>query len=68
MPSSIQLEIVIGTFKEVLVDVIDVEIPGQYVKALTSASSLVNEVQFSKFDYEKKKMAKRMLSQKKPIQ
>lgn len=38
MPSSIQLELVIGTFKEVVVDVIDVEIPGQYVKALTSAS------------------------------
>ena len=38
MPSSIQLELVIGTFKEYVVDVINVEVPGQYVKALTSAS------------------------------
>jgi hypothetical protein len=38
MPSSIQLELVVGTFREYLVDVIDVEVPGKYVKALTSAS------------------------------
>ena len=43
MPSSMQLEIVIGTYKEVLVDILDLEIPGQHVKALTSASSLVKE-------------------------
>ena len=53
------MEIVIGTFKEVLVDVIDVEVPGQYVKALTSASSLVKEIAFSKVEYEKKKIAKK---------
>lgn len=60
MPSSIQLEIVIGTFKEYLIDVIDVEVPGKYVKALTSASSLVKEISFSKFGYDKKKIAKKM--------
>jgi hypothetical protein len=40
MPSSIQLEIVIGgAFKESLVDVIDLEVPGSHVKALTSAAT-----------------------------
>jgi hypothetical protein len=28
MPSSLQLELVMGTFKETLVDVLDVEVPG----------------------------------------
>lgn len=53
------MEVVIGTFKEFLVDIIDIEIPGTYVKALTSASSLVKEVHFSKFKYDKKKFAKK---------
>lgn len=48
MPTSIQLEIVIGTFKEYLIDVIDVDVPGRYVKALTSASQMVKECPFSK--------------------
>ena len=51
MPSSIQLELVLGTFREALVDIIDVEVPGQFVKALTSASSLVKEISFSKNEY-----------------
>lgn len=59
MPSAIQLEIVIGTFKEHLADVVDVEVPGLYVKALTSASSLVKELPFSKFEYDKRKSLKR---------
>ena len=59
MPSSIQLEIVMGTFQEILVDVIDVEVPGKYVKALTSASSLVKEMTFSMVDFEKRKIAKK---------
>jgi hypothetical protein len=41
------------------VDILDVEIPGSYVKALTSASSLVREVFFSKSTFEKKKLEKR---------
>jgi hypothetical protein len=48
-----------GTFKETLVDVIDVEVPGKYVKALTSASSLVKEMEFSKFNYDKQKLARK---------
>jgi hypothetical protein len=38
-----------------MVDVIDVEVPGQYVKALTSASSLVKEISFSMFKYNQRK-------------
>ena len=38
---------------------IDVEVPGKYVKALTSASSLVKEMTFSKADFEKRKIAKK---------
>jgi hypothetical protein len=41
------------------VDVLDIEVPGQYVKALTSASSLVKEIPFSKFQYEKRKQLKK---------
>ena len=52
MPSSIQLEIVIGAFKETLIDVINVEVPGKFVKALTSASSMVREINFSKFEFD----------------
>ena len=49
----------IGTFKEFLVDIIDLEIPGTHVKALTSASSLVKEVNFSKYEFDKKKNEKK---------
>lgn len=59
MPSSIQLEIIIGTFKEYVVDVIDIEVPGKHVKALTSASQLVKEIHFSKFSFEQKKLQKK---------
>lgn len=60
MPSSIQLEIVIGgVFKEHLVDVIDLEIPGSHVKALTSAATLVKEIPFSKRAFENNKVQKK---------
>ena len=65
MPSSIQLEIVVGTFKEYLVDVIDVEVPGKYVKALTSAAQLVKEISFSKFGFERKKLQKKFVTESK---
>jgi len=42
------------------VDVIDVEVPGQYVKALTSASSLVKEINFSKHVNDEKKRSKKL--------
>ena len=53
----------IGTFNEYLVDVIDVEVPGTHVKALTSAASLVKDISFSKLEYEKKKIKKRFQMQ-----
>lgn len=56
MPSSIQLEIVIDvplSFKEILIDVIDLEVPGSYVKALTSAATLIKEIPFSKLAFDK---------------
>ena len=65
MPSSIQVEIVVGTFKEHLVDVIDLEVPGKYVKALTSASSLVKDIPFSKYGFDKKKLAKKFHAESK---
>lgn len=33
--------------------------PGTHVKALTSASSLVKELPFSKFEYDKKRLTKK---------
>jgi hypothetical protein len=62
MPSSIQLEVVIGvplTLKEILVDVINIEVPGSHVKALTSAATLVKELAFSKLAFEKRRSEKR---------
>lgn len=56
MPSSIQLELVIGgIFKETLVDVIDLEVPGSHVKALTSAATLIKELTFSKRNFDSKR-------------
>ena len=60
MPSSIQLEIVIGgLFKETLVDVINVEVPGSHVKALTSAATLIKEIPFSKCLFDQRRQTKR---------
>lgn len=59
MPSSIQLEVVVGvplTIKEILVDVINVEVPGSHVKALTSAATLVKEISFSRAAFEKRRI------------
>lgn len=53
------MELVFGTFKEQLVDVINLEVPGHYVKALTSAASLVRELNFSKFSFEKRKLKRK---------
>jgi hypothetical protein len=49
MPSSISIEIVMGgIIKDTVVDVLDLEIPGSHVKALTSAAVIVKEMPFSK--------------------
>jgi hypothetical protein len=60
MPSSIQLELVVGgLFSEQLVDVVNVEVPGSHVKALTSAATLVKDLFFSKNAFEKRKNNKK---------
>lgn len=60
MPSSIQLELVVGgLFSEQLVDVINLEVPGSHVKALTSAATLIKDLSFSKNAFEKRRQAKK---------
>jgi CC2D2A N-terminal C2 domain len=60
MPSSIQLELVVGgLFSEQLVDVLNVEVPGSHVKALTSAATLIKDLSFSKNAFDKKKLSKK---------
>jgi hypothetical protein len=54
IPTSIKLELIMGISKDVLVDVINIGVPGEYVRALTSASSLIKEQGFSKYDYDKR--------------
>lgn len=58
MPSSIQLELVFsGLPCGKIVDVLEVEVPGLHVKALTSSSYLFKEIPFSKGIFEKRKLA-----------
>lgn len=60
MPSTIQLELVVGgLFSESLVDVINVEVPGSHVKALTSAATLIKDLYFSKNSFDKRKNIKK---------
>lgn len=60
MPSSIQLEfIVVSGFKDYVVEVIDIEVPGQHVKALTCACQLVQQHKFSKAEFDRKKLLKK---------
>jgi hypothetical protein len=49
MPSSIQIELVFsGLPSGKLIDILDLEVPGLHVKALTSSSALFREIPFSK--------------------
>jgi hypothetical protein len=65
MPSSIQVEIVIGgLFSEILVDVINLEVPGSHVKALTSAATLIKDISFSKVAFEKRRNARRVAKER----
>lgn len=51
MPSSIKLELLInGT----VVDLINVQVPGEHVKALTCAAGLVQQLKFSEYDYKQR--------------
>lgn len=57
MPSSIFVELITidGLFKS-SVDMIEVEVPGQYVRTLTCASQLIQKLSFSKVAFEKRKI------------
>ena len=69
MPSSIQLEVVMGgLFREQLVDVLDIEVPGSHVKALSSAATLIKEISFSKRVFTNKRNAKKTTPAKPTIQ
>ena len=58
MPSSIQIELVFsGLPCGKQVDILEVEVPGLHVKALTSSSYLFKEIPFSKGAFEKRKLA-----------
>ena len=48
-----------GLFSEQLVDVINIEVPGSHVKALTSAATLIKDQFFSKNAFEKRKNIKK---------
>ena len=42
-----------------MVDVINLEVPGSHVKALTSAATLIKELQFSKRIFDHKRAVKK---------
>ena len=48
MPMSIRLEVVQVGVKNTTLGLIDIEVPGEHVKALTSASKMIKELKFSK--------------------
>lgn len=64
MPSSIRVELVlVDGILESVVDVVDVEVPGQHVKALTCSCPLVQQLAFSKVAFEKRRLAKKYAAQ-----
>ena len=63
-PSSIKVEIVLcDGFSETIVDVVNVEVPGQHVKALTCSAPLVQKLPFSRVEFERSKVGKKYLEQ-----
>ena len=64
IPSSIKIEIIlVDGFSETTVDLVNVEIPGQHVKALTCSCPLVQKLPFSKVGFENSKVAKKYILQ-----
>ena len=53
-----------GLFSETLVDVINLEVPGSHVKALTSAATLIKDILFSKVSYEKRRNARKVAKER----
>ena len=64
IPNSIKVEIgLIDGFSTTVVDIVNINVPGQHVKALTSASPLVQKIPFSRVAFEKSKIAKKFVAQ-----
>ena len=64
IPGSIKVELVLcDGFSETVVDVVDVEVPGQHVKSLTCSAPLIQKIPFSKVAFEKSKVAKKYSDQ-----
>ena len=63
IPNTIKVEIgLIDGLSTTVIDVVNINVPGQHVKALTSASPLVQKLAFSKLAYEKSKIAKKFVA------
>jgi hypothetical protein len=57
MPSSIFIELIVQDgFRTIDVDMIEVIVPGQYVRTLTCATQIIERLTFSKIAYEKNKV------------
>jgi len=64
IPSSIKIELVlVDGFSETIIDVINVEVPGQHVRSLTCSCPLIQKIPFSKVAFEKGKIAKKFIDQ-----
>ena len=64
IPNSIKVELVlVDGFSEIVVDIINIEVPGSHVKSLTCSSALIQKIPFSKVSYENSKVAKKFQAQ-----
>ena len=61
MPSSISLEIYVGGN---IVDIKDIEVPGEHVKALTCACQLVQRLEFSEYEWNKRRNPPKIVAYK----
>lgn len=60
IPSSIKVELILcDGFSETTADIINVEVPGQHVKALTCSCPVIAKIPFSKVAFENSKVAKK---------
>ena len=62
-PSSIKVELVlVDGISDTVIDLINIEVPGQHVRSLTCSAPLVQKLPFSKVNFEKSKVAKKYLA------
>ena len=65
IPSSIKVELVlVDGFSETVIDIVNVEVPGQHVKSLTCSCPLIQKVPFSNVAFEKSKVGKKYVAEK----